>query len=94
MVTQGTLLLIGSTVQGIGTPPGSFAVGDYAFSTYRMVLFGASIGVLALICLVFMRTQFGTLARVIMQHTQTAQALGVRVNWVYALSFGPGTALA
>src|SRR6201989_2606403 len=27
MVTQGTLLLIGSTVTGIGTPPGSFTVG-------------------------------------------------------------------
>ena len=94
LVTQGTLLLIGSTVQGIGTPPGSFAVGDYTFSTYRMILFGASVGVLALIYLVFMRTQFGTLARATMQHAHMAQALGVRVNWVYALSFGLGTALA
>ena len=94
LVTQGTLLLIGSTVQGIGTPPGSFAVGEYTFSTYRMILFGASLGVLALIYLVFMRTQFGTLARATMQHAHMAQALGVRVNWVYALSFGLGTALA
>ena len=94
LVTQGTLLLIGSTVQGIGTPPGSFTVGDYTFSTYRMILFGASIGVLALIYLVFMRTQFGTLARATMQHAAMAQALGVRVNWIYALSFGLGTALA
>ena len=94
LVTQGTLLLVGSTVQGIGTPPGSFAVGDYTFSTYRMILFGASVGVLALIYLVFMRTRFGTLARATMQHAPMAQALGVRVNWVYALSFGLGTALA
>ncbi len=83
VVTQGTLLVIGSMVQGIGTPPGSFVVGDYTFSTYRMILFGASIGVLALIYVVFMRTRFGTLARATMQHASMAQALGVRINWIY-----------
>jgi urea transport system permease protein len=94
VVTQGTLLLIGSTVQGIGTPPGSFTIGDYTFSTYRMVLFGASLGVLALIYMVFMHTKFGVLARATMQHAAMARALGVRVNWIYALSFGLGTGLA
>lgn len=94
VVTQGTLLLIGSTVQGIGTPPGSFAIGEYTFSTYRMVLFGASLAVLALIYIVFMHTQFGVLARATMQHAAMARALGVRVNWIYAMSFGFGTGLA
>jgi urea transport system permease protein len=94
VVTQGTLLLIGSTVQGIGTPPGSFTLGEYTFSTYRMILFGASLAVLAFIYIVFMRTRFGVLARATMQHASMARALGVRVNWVYALSFGLGTGLA
>jgi urea ABC transporter permease protein UrtB len=94
VVTQGTLLVIGSTVQSIGTPPGSFMVGQYTFSTYRMILFGAAIGVLALIYLVFMRTRFGVHARATMQHPGMAQALGVPVNRIYALSFGFGTALA
>ena len=94
IVTQGTLLLIGSTLQGIGTPSGSFTVGDYSFSAYRMILFGASLAVLALIYVVFMRTHFGVLARATMQHAAMARALGVRVNWVYALSFGLGTGLA
>ena len=58
IVTQGTLLVIGSTVTGIGTPPGSFTVGEYSFSTYRLILFGASIAVLAFIYFVFMRTKF------------------------------------
>ena len=33
------LLIVGSAVAGIGTPVGSFAIGGYTFSTYRLVLF-------------------------------------------------------
>ena len=33
VVTQGTVLLLGSSLPGIGTPPGSFSVGEYSFST-------------------------------------------------------------
>jgi branched-chain amino acid transport system permease protein len=94
VVTQGTVLLLGSSLAGIGTPVGSFTVGEYSFSTYRMELFGASLAVLAFVYLVFMRTQFGVLARATMQHASMARALGVRINWVYAISFGLGTGLA
>ena len=94
VVTQGTVLLLGSSLAGIGTPVGSFSVGEYSFSTYRMELFGASLAVLAFVYVVFMRTQFGVLARATMQHASMARALGVRINWVYALSFGLGTGLA
>ncbi len=94
VATQGTVLLLGSSLAGIGTPVGSFTVGEYSFSTYRMELFGASLAVLAFVYIVFMRTQFGLLARATMQHAPMARALGVRINWVYALSFGLGTGLA
>lgn len=94
IVTQGTVLVLGSTLQGIGTPPGSFTVGDYSFSTYRMELFAASVLVLGFVYVVFMRTSFGILARATMQHAPMARALGVRINWIYALSFGLGTGLA
>ena len=94
IVTQGTLLVLGSTLSGIGTPPGSFTVGEYSFSTYRMILFAASLAVLAFVYIVFMRTRFGVLARATMQHAAMARALGVRINWVYAISFGLGTGLA
>ncbi len=94
VATQGTVLLLGSSLSGIGTPPGSFTVGQYSFSTYRVELFAASLAVLAFVYVVFMRTQFGVLARATMQHASMARALGVRINWVYALSFGLGTGLA
>jgi len=94
VVTQGMLLVFGSSVAGIGTPEGSFMLGEYSFSVYRMVLFVAALGVLAGIYLVFMRTRFGVHARATMQNAAIAQATGVRVNRVYALSFGIGAGLA
>ena len=94
VITQGTVLVLGSTLAGIGTPPGSFTVGDYSFSTYRLILFAASLAVLLFVYVVFMRTRFGVLARATMQNAAMARALGVPINWVYALSFGLGTGLA
>ena len=94
MITQGMLLVVGSSVQGIGTPPGSFTVGDYTFSVYRLVLFAAAVAALGLIYVIFMRTRFGTHARATMQNAAMAGALGVRVGRVYAFSFGIGAALA
>lgn len=94
IITQGMLLTVGSSVTGIGTPEGSFVVGDYTFSAYRMVLFAAAVAVLGGIYFIFMRTRFGVHARATMQNAQIAQATGVHVGRVYALSFGIGAALA
>ena len=94
IVTQGMLIIVGSSMPGIGTPPGSFAVGLYTFSVYRIVLFGGALAALAAVYIIFMRTRFGVHARATMQNAAIAQALGVRVGRVYALSFGIGAALA
>jgi urea ABC transporter permease protein UrtB len=94
IATQGTLIVLGSTFPGIGTPAGAFSVGDYRFSTYRIILFAAAICVLGFIYIVFMRTRFGAYARATMQDADMAQALGVRKTRIYALSFGIGAGLA
>ena len=94
IATQGTLVILGSTFPGIGTPLGSFDVGVYTFSTYRMVLFAAAIGVLGFVYVLFMRTGFGVQARATMQNAAMARALGVPTSRIYALSFGIGAALA
>jgi branched-chain amino acid transport system permease protein len=52
------------------------------------------VAVLGGIYLVFMRTRFGVHARATMQNASIAQATGVRVGRVYALSFGIGAGLA
>jgi urea ABC transporter permease protein UrtB len=94
IATQGTLVVLGSTFPGIGTPGHGFSIGGYTFSTYRMVLFAAALCVLAFVYLLFMRTRFGVHARATMQNAGMAQALGVRKNRIYALSFGIGAGLA
>ncbi|KTS09645.1 ABC transporter permease [Methylobacterium radiotolerans] len=92
--TQGTLILLGSSMPGIGTPLGSFTVGGYSYSTYRVVLMVAAVAVLAGLYIAFNATRFGTLARATIQVPHMAEALGVDTRMVYALTFGLGAALA
>lgn len=94
IVTQGMLVTLGSSMAGTGTPEGSFNVGEYTFSTYRLVLFAAAVLVMVGLYLLFMRTRYGVLARATMQNPQMARALGVRTPYIYAISFGLGAALA
>ncbi|PRD40607.1 branched-chain amino acid ABC transporter permease [Phyllobacterium phragmitis] len=94
IVTQGTLIVLGSTMQGSGTPLGSFMVGNYSYSVYRIVLMGTALATLAALWLVFTRTRFGVLARATIQVPHIAQALGVNTGLIYSLTFGLGAALA
>lgn len=94
IATQGTLIILGSTMQGIGTPLGSFAVGGLSFSLYRIVLMVAALAVLGGLYLLFNRTRFGILARATIQVPHMAESLGVNTGHVYALTFGMGAALA
>ena len=94
VVTQGMLILLGSTMQGIGTPLGGFTIGGYSYSAYRLVLMAAAVVVLAVLYLVFNRTRFGVLARATIQVPGMAQALGVDTARIYRYTFGIGAALA
>ena len=94
IATQGTLILLGSTMPGTGTPFGSFTVGDYGYSVYRLVLMLAAVATLAVLWLIFTRTRFGILARATIQVPHIAEALGVNTSLIYSLTFGLGAALA
>lgn len=94
IATQGTLILLGSTMQGIGTPLGAFTLGALSFSIYRMVLMLAALAILAGLYLVFNKTRFGILARATIQVPDMAKTLGVNTNYIYALTFGLGAGLA
>ncbi|MFU8825776.1 ABC transporter permease subunit, partial [Yoonia sp.] len=94
IATQGVLILLGPTMQGIGTPLGSMAVGDRSYSIYRLVLFAAAIGLLVSLYLLFYRTRFGAIARATIQKPTMAKALGVDTRRVYGLTFGLGAGLA
>jgi urea transport system permease protein len=92
--SQGTLILLGSSFPGAGTPLGSFTVGAYSYSWYRLILMLAAIVLLVGLWLLVNRTRFGILARATIQMPQMAEALGVKTRVVYSLTFGLGAALA
>jgi branched-chain amino acid transport system permease protein len=92
--SQGTLILLGSSFPGVGTPLGSFTIGAYSYSWYRLILMLAAIVLLVGLWLLVNRTRFGILARATIQMPQMAEALGVKTRVVYSLTFGLGAALA
>jgi urea ABC transporter permease protein UrtB len=94
IVTQGTLIAIGPSFPGIGTPLGGFSIGDYSYSTYRLVLMTVAAALLLGLFFLFKSTRFGVLARATIQGPQMAKALGVNTSLVYSLTFGLGAALA
>ncbi|MCX5517875.1 branched-chain amino acid ABC transporter permease [Kaistia defluvii] len=94
IATQGTLIVLGSTMGGIGTPLGSFQIGGYSYSVYRLVLFVMAIAVLAGLYVLFNWTRFGVMARATIQVPHMAAALGVDTRMVYSLTFALGAGLA
>jgi len=96
IATQGTLIAVGSTMAGVGTPFGSFQVGHYSYSIYRLVLFGAALGVLAGLYMLFNWTRFGGAGARQQSRCRTwpRGRLGVDTRLIYSLTFACGAGLA
>lgn len=94
IATQGVLIVLGSTMQGVGTPLGSVTVGDLSYSIYRLVLMATAVALLLALYLLFYHTRYGVIARATIQRPEMARALGVDTGRIYALTFGLGAALA
>ena len=94
IATQGTLIVLGSSLPGVGTPFGSVSSGGLSYPVYRLVLIAVAILLLGALYLLFNATRFGTLARATIQVPHMAEALGVDTRLIYSLTFGLGAALA
>ena len=94
IATQGALILIGPSFPGIETPLGGITIGDYSYSTYRVVLMAVAVLLICGLYLLFTHTRFGILARATIQRPEMAGALGVNTRLMYSLTFGLGAALA
>jgi urea ABC transporter permease protein UrtB len=94
IITQGTLILLGPSFPGIGTPLGGITIGAYSYSTYRVVLMAVAMLLVGGLYLLFTYTRFGILARATIQGPDMAGALGVNTRLMYSLTFGLGAALA
>ena len=94
IVSQAFLIIFGPSTEGLKSPLGSFQVGDYSFSEYRILLIFVSFLILVLLYLLFMKSSFGTLARATIEKPVTSSALGVDVQKVYTITFCIGAGLA
>jgi branched-chain amino acid transport system permease protein len=94
IMIQGLRIVFGSSLPSIGTPVGSIQYGAFSYSTYRLLLAGASLVLLGLLYWVFTSTEFGTRARATIQDEEMSRALGTDTNRMYLLTFGIGSALA
>ena len=94
IASQGTLILLGPSMPGVGTPFGSVDVGGLSYSVYRFVLMAAAAVILLALYALFTLTRFGELARATIQLPHMAEALGVDTKLIYTATFGIGAALA
>lgn len=94
ILAQGALIAIGPFMPPIAIPGGSVSVGVFSFSVYWLVLICLCILLLAALGWLYRRTEFGLQARAAMQNPAMARALGIRVNRIYMVTFGLGSALA
>ena len=92
ILTQGTRIIFGNSLQSIGTPFGE--VPGYTYSAYRVLLLFAAIAVLGGAYLVFTRTEFGIKARATIQDAETARSMGVDTDQMYTVTFAIGSGLA
>ena len=91
---QGAFVVFGPFMPAIAIPGGSFALGDYSFSLYWIILMGVSAALVAALWWLYNRTSFGLMARATMQNAKMARALGVNTDLVYMLTFALGAGLA
>lgn len=94
ILSQGTLIAFGPFMEPIAIPGGALTVGVYSFSTYWLVLIALCVVLLTGLGWLYKVTEFGLQARATMQNAAMARALGIRVERVYMITFGIGSALA
>lgn len=94
ILSQGTLILLGPSMEGVPLPAWTLSFGGYSYDGYRLVLFAIAMLVVAAAWWFFYYTRTGVRTRATMQNPDMARALGVDTRRVYMLTFAAGSALA
>ena len=90
----GMTMLAGNSVSGVSAPLGSVAIGGFRTSGYDLFLVGAAVALSLGTWAALRFTRWGLVARGTMQDAETASALGVAPDRVYAATFAAGAALS
>ena len=105
LATWGLSLIIQQTVRtifGAANKPvsapawmsGSFDIGHLTVTLSRLSIIIFALVAFSLLTLFLKRTHFGMQMRAVTQNRKMASAMGVRTNWVDALTFGLGSGVA
>jgi urea ABC transporter permease protein UrtB len=94
ILSQGTLLALGPSLQSVPLPAWTLTYGQYSFGGYRILLFAIALAAMLVTWWAFYRTKVGVRIRATMQNPDMARALGVDTRNIYMLTFGAGSALA
>ncbi len=105
LATWGIALLLQQTVRSIfgptnrevGTPDflaGAFQLGQLTITYNRLAIVIFSLVVLAVLMLVLRKTSFGLRMRAVTQNRRMANSMGIKTNWVDAMTFGLGSGIA
>ncbi|MEM7023404.1 MAG: branched-chain amino acid ABC transporter permease [Pseudomonadota bacterium] len=94
-IKQAIVLIFGPAAFSVPLPiDASLTVGDFTYPVYRLLLTGLALVIIGATFWLFLRTDFGLMARAVIARPETAAALGINTRLVMRASFVLGTALA
>ena len=92
---QAIVLLFGPESQSVVAPiSSSISFGDFSYPLYRLVIMALSAAIIGGTFWLFLKTDFGLMARAVIARPETASTLGINTRKMYRWSFIIGTALA
>ncbi|MES1991358.1 MAG: urea ABC transporter permease subunit UrtB [Pseudomonadota bacterium] len=97
VIQQAVRSIFGPTNKPVSAPvwmSGSFDIGHLSVTYSRLWIIVFSMIVLSLLMAFLKYTHFGLQMRAVTQNRKMASAMGVRTNWVDALTFGLGSGVA
>jgi urea transport system permease protein len=97
ILQQGVRTAFGPTNREVGAPSwmsGSFTIGHLAITWNRLWIIVFALAVFVGLLLLLRATRFGLEMRAVTQNRRMASAMGIRTDWVDALTFGLGSAIA
>ena len=96
ILQQGIEFIFGTAPQAVPNPfPGAISIfGIVDYPVYRLFIIVAGVVITAATFFVFLKTEFGLMARAVIQNREIAGALGINTSRVYVTAFAMGASLA
>jgi branched-chain amino acid transport system permease protein len=97
MVQEVIILIWGGVPRSVMAPEifvGAISIGPVYYPKYRLFVLCFAVVTIALVVFLIERTRLGAIIRATMEKPHMVMMLGVDIRYVYALSFGLGTAMA